>query len=67
MMEIITASMLSSLCEEKKREFEGLLPLLVKKLILHSCIDIDSIRMPHGEDIWATGFDGLVHCAEQTT
>ncbi len=67
MMEIITASMLSSLCEEKKREFEGLLPLLVKKLILHSCIDIDSIRMPHGEDIWAPGFDGFIHCTEKTT
>ena len=23
--------------------------------------------MPYGEDIWAPGFDGFVHCAEQTT
>lgn len=67
MMEIITAKKLDSLSTEKQREFEGLLPLLVKKLILNSCTAIDSIRMPHGEDIWATGFDGLVHCAEQTT
>lgn len=66
-MEIITAKKLDSLSIEKQREFEGLLPLLVKKLILHSCTIIDSIRMPHGEDIWAPGFDGFVHCAEQTT
>lgn len=67
MMEIITAKKLDSLSTEKQREFEGLLPLLVKKLIFNSCTAIDSIRMPHGEDIWATGFDGFVHCAEQTT
>lgn len=67
MMEIITAKKLDSLSTEKQREFEGLLPLLVKKLILHSCTAIDSIRMPHGEDIWTPGFDGFVHCAEQTT
>ena len=52
MMEIITAKKLDSLSTEKQREFEGLLPLLVKKLILHSCTAIDSIRMPHGEDIF---------------
>ena len=67
MMEIITAKKLDNLSTEKQREFEGLLPLLVKKLIHNSCTAIDSIRMPHGEDIWATGFDGLLHCAEQTT
>ena len=67
MLEIITAKRLDSLSTEKQREFEGLLPLLVKKLIIHSCTTIDSIRMPHGEDIWAPGFDGFIHCAEQTT
>lgn len=66
MMEIITAKKLESLSTEKQREFESLLPLLVKKLILHSCTTIKSIRMPHGEDIWAPGFDGVIHCVEQT-
>lgn len=66
-MEVITASMLDSLSDEKKREFEGILPLLVKKLITNSCKLISSIRMPDGNDIWAPGFDGLVHCDEQTT
>ena len=66
-MVIISAKALDSLSAEKQREFEGLLPLLVKKLILHSCTTIDSIRMPHGEDIWAPGFDGFIHCTEQTT
>lgn len=67
MTEIINAKRLDSLSTEKQREFEGILPLLVKKLILNSCTAIDSIRMPHGEDIWAPGFDGVVHCSEQTT
>ncbi len=66
-MDIINASMLNALSTEKKREFEGLLPLLVKKLILNSCTAIDSIRIPHGEDIWAPGFDGFIHCTKQTT
>lgn len=65
-MEVINSNMLDTLSREKQREFQGLLPLLVKKLILNSCKSIDSIRMPHGDDIWAPGFDGVVHCAEES-
>ena len=66
-MEVINSNMLDTLSREKQREFQGLLPLLVKKLILNSCKSIDSIRMPHGDDIWAPGFDGVVHCVEEST
>lgn len=65
-MEVINSNMLDTLSREKQREFQGLLPLLVKKLILNSCKSIDSIRMPHGDDIWAPRFDGVVHCEEES-
>ncbi len=64
-MEIITAKKLQSLSVEYQRQFEGLLPELVKRLIINSCESIDSIRIPNGEDIWAPGFDGIVYCSEQ--
>ena len=64
-LEIITAKKLQSLSVEYQRQFEGLLPELVKRLIMNSCESIDSIRIPNGEDIWAPGFDGIVYCSEQ--
>ena len=66
-MDILTSTMLDSMSRENQREFQGLLPLLVKKLILNSCKSIDSFRMPHGDDIWAPNFDGVVHCEEEST
>ena len=66
-LEIITASMLDTLSCENKRKFEGMLPLIVKKLILNSCTTVESIRIPHGDDIWAPSFDGVVTCSEGST
>ncbi|MBQ6426004.1 MAG: hypothetical protein IJJ92_04350 [Clostridia bacterium] len=66
-MELITASMLEALNTEKKRQFEGLLPLIVKKLIVAGASDSPSLRIPSGNDIWASGFDGVITCAKGTT
>ena len=64
-MEIITPRKLQALIEENQRLSEGLLPELIKKLILNSC-DTKNLRIPHGEDIWAPGFDGLIDNSTQT-
>ena len=61
-MEMITASMLQALSIEKRRQFEELLPLIVKKLIIAGTNDLTSLRIPSGNDIWASGFDGIITC-----
>ncbi|MBR0452279.1 MAG: hypothetical protein IJI78_09835 [Oscillospiraceae bacterium] len=65
-MELITASMLEALNTEKKRQFEGLLPLIIKKLIISGTSDLTSLRIPSGNDIWANGFDGVISCVTGT-
>ncbi len=66
-MEIITASMLQALSTENKKQFEGLLPLIVKKLIIAGTNDLSSLRIPSGDDIWASGFDGIITCATENS
>lgn len=61
---IINAEWLDAMSKQHQRDFQELLPELVKKLIINSCTSISSIRMPHGDDIWALGFDGVVDCSE---
>ena len=61
---IINAEWLNAMSKQHQRDFQELLPELVKKLIINSCTSISSIRMPHGDDIWAPGFDGVVDCSE---
>lgn len=66
-MELITASMLEALNTKKKRQFEGLLPRIIKKLIISGTSDLTSLRIPSGNDIWASGFDGVISCVTETT
>ena len=61
---IINAEWLDAMSKQHQRDFQELLPELVKKLIINSCTSVSSIRMPHGDDIWAPGFDGVVDCSE---
>lgn len=61
---IINAEWLDTMSKQHQRKFQELLPELVKKLIINSCTSVSSIRMPHGDDIWAPGFDGVVDCSE---
>ena len=61
---IINAEWLDAMSKQHQRKFQELLPELVKKLIINSCTSVSSIRMPHGDDIWAPGFDGVVDCSE---
>ena len=63
----MTSDLLQSFIEKDKRKSEGLLPELVKRLILSSCRNITSIRMPGLDDVWAPGFDGIVKNKEETT
>lgn len=65
-MELITASKLDSLSSEQSRKFQGLLPELVKRLIIDSVSELSSLRIPGCDDIWAPGFDGVVECKEGT-
>ena len=66
-MEFVTSEMLQQFVKNAKRKSEGLLPELIKRLILSSCSDINRIRIPGVDDVWAPGFDGIVDCQEKTT
>lgn len=66
-MDIMTPGYLEMLCDKNKKQFEGLLPLLIKKLIISSCKTVSSIRIPDRDDIWAPGFDGIIICDEIST
>ena len=65
-MDIITSKTLEDFIKNAKRKSEGLLPELIKRLILSSCSSVKNIRMPGMDDIWAPGFDGIVDCQEST-
>lgn len=66
-MDFFTGETLQLLIEKDKKKSEGLLPELIKRLILSSSPSVSSIRMPGLEDILAPGFDGIVNCKEATT
>ncbi len=63
-MQLMTSALLQSFVENNKMKSEGLLPELVKRLILSSCSKTTGIRMPGNDDVWAPGFDGIVDCQE---
>ncbi len=65
-MEILTANVLKEMCKSNKKKFEGLLPELVKRLILASNTSATEHRFPSGDDIWAPGYDGVVNCEKKT-
>ena len=66
-MEVITSSFLKSIVISQKRKLEGLLPELVKRLIINSCPDRTRLRIPSCDDIWAPGFDGVVSVESGTS
>ena len=66
-MKLINSALLEEIVRRKKIESAGLLPELVKRLILSSVRQISSIRIPGMDDVWAPGFDGVVECDESTT
>ena len=66
-MDIMTPGYLETLCDKHKKQFEGLFPLLIKKLIISSCKSISSIRIPDRDTVWAAGFDGIIICDESST
>lgn len=65
-MKILTASALEEMCKSNKKKFEGLLPELVKRLILASNTLVTEKRFPSKDDIWAPGYDGVVYCKKET-
>lgn len=66
-MDIFDGTTFVRMVEKNKRLFQGLLPELVKKLILNSCNGITHIRIPGKDDVWAPGFDGIVENSLTTT
>lgn len=61
-MNLMNGRNLQQLIDNQKKLSEGLLPELIKRLILSSRSGIDSIRFPSIDDVWAPGFDGIVEC-----
>lgn len=66
-MELLTATQLQNYCETHPREFQALLPELVKRLIICSQPSLNGIRIPTSDDIWAPGFDGIIECSNDST
>ena len=65
-MKLLNSKILESIVSRDKRLSESLLPELIKRLILSSIKNIDSIRIPCKDDVWAPGFDGIIECSEST-
>lgn len=65
-MELLTAKILEDMCNQNKKQFEGLLPEIVKRLILASNSSVREHRFPAGDDVWAPGFDGVLNCMESS-
>lgn len=63
-MEVITSEKLARLSGEQTRKFQGLLPELIKRLIIDSVPNLTTIRIPDNDDIWAPGFDGIIECTD---
>ena len=61
-MKIITAGKLKEINTLHKRKFEQLLPELIERLVISSNSSVIEHRFPSGDDIWAPGFDGVLHC-----
>ncbi len=61
-MIIVTPKKLEEWNDTNKRLFEGLLPELVKKLIIASNTSVKYNRFPSNDDIWAPGYDGVAVC-----
>ncbi len=64
-MEILSGTKLQRIAEKDSSRIQGLLPELVKRLILSSCPNISNIRIPGKDDVWAPGFDGVVENAHE--
>ena len=61
-MEIISANKLKEMNSLNKRKFEQLLPEIIKRLIMASNSSVTEHRFPSGNDIWASGYDGIANC-----
>ena len=59
-MKLFSGKMLETLLIEQRRYSEGLLPEIIKRLINCSGAEVDSLRIPDGDDVWASGYDGIV-------
>lgn len=59
-MKLFSGKMLETLLIEQRRYSEGLLPEIIKRLINCSGAEVDSLRIPDGDDVWAPGYDGIV-------
>ena len=62
-MNLVNSKYLEKIFESQKRKGESLLPELIKRLIINST-NINSIRIPGNDDIWAPGFDGIIESSE---
>lgn len=59
-MKLFSGKMLETLLIEQRRYSEGLLPEIIKRLINCSGAEVDRLRIPDGDDVWAPGYDGIV-------
>lgn len=65
-MYVITSREFEEIIAKHKKKSEFILPELIKRLILSSCGQISSIRIPDKDDIWAPGYDGVIEVDTQT-
>lgn len=65
---MITTEKLIELLEKDRRKSQGILPELIKRLIIASTNKkLSSLRFPSHDDIWAPGFDGFIKNVDEDT
>ncbi len=61
---LISTSLLQDWFKKEKRLSQGLFPEIIQKLIIESVSKIKEIHFPSGDQIVASGFDGIVDCED---
>lgn len=61
---LISTSLLQDWFKKEKRLSQGLFPEIIQKLIIESVSKIKEIHFPSGDQIVASGFDGIVNCED---
>lgn len=66
LMRLITASHITTWAEHKKRHCQGILPLLVRRLVSATASSIASIDFPGGDAVSDEGWEGRLTCASRS-
>ncbi|TPG53650.1 hypothetical protein EAH89_15700 [Roseomonas nepalensis] len=65
-MRLITASHITTWAEHEKRDCQGTLPLLMRRLVLATAASVSTIDFPGGDGVSDEGWDGRLVCVSNS-